>query len=517
MITCTAWVKRGAAKRIPDKVALSKEEIEELIEDARDKLRSKEEEEQEKSRNTTVKDEDSKTDVKIKKEKTEEDETLEEIIREYDLDQEDQEEGVRMEGAGMAGLTYYASNKDDPYILLKDDPDEEDEKQDWEIKPSDNLVITGQVEDEFCNLEIYVWDEEEENHYVHHDILLESFPLVTEWLDYDPSSEQTRGNYVAVGTMEPFIDIWDLDVVDTLEPVATLGKRRKHKKKSKSTNETISHTGAVLDLSWNHNVRNVLASASADHSVILWDLNHAKAVHVLGHHKDKVQSLEFHPYEPQSLLTGSFDKRAKVVDCRSPESNIKSWKFNGEVERVIWNHFSPFNFLSSTDNGFVYCCDVRTDAPVFTINAHDSAIAGLVLSSQVPNCLVTASADGSMKVWDIKDNKPSFILTRDMQMGHILSASCCPDSPFMLALGGEKQGLKLFDLMESAPVRRHFEGRERLAPVTGGREAKTSEEAGSEDPDAAEPMEEESAATALAGLSLGSSSGTKKKKKKKRK
>ncbi|EDO28046.1 predicted protein [Nematostella vectensis] len=119
--------------------------------------------------------------------------------------------------------------------------------------------------------------------------------------------------------------------------------------KSKSTNETISHTGAVLDLSWNHNVRNVLASASADHSVILWDLNPAKAVHVLGHHKDKVQSLEFHPYEPQSLLTGSFDKRAKVVDCRSPESNIKSWKFNGEVERVIWNHFSPFNFL--TRNG----------------------------------------------------------------------------------------------------------------------------------------------------------------------
>ena len=39
------------------------------------------------------------------------------------------------------------------------------------------------------------------------------------------------GNFVAVGTMEPHIDIWDLDLVDTLEPVASLGKRKKKKSK----------------------------------------------------------------------------------------------------------------------------------------------------------------------------------------------------------------------------------------------------------------------------------------------
>ena len=39
------------------------------------------------------------------------------------------------------------------------------------------------------------------------------------------------GNFVAVGTMEPHINIWDLDLVDTLEPVASLGKRKKKKSK----------------------------------------------------------------------------------------------------------------------------------------------------------------------------------------------------------------------------------------------------------------------------------------------
>lgn len=40
------------------------------------------------------------------------------------------------------------------------------------------------------------------------------------------------GNLLAVGTMEPYINIWDLDVIDTVEPVLMLGekKKKKHKK-----------------------------------------------------------------------------------------------------------------------------------------------------------------------------------------------------------------------------------------------------------------------------------------------
>lgn len=143
-----------------------------------------------------------------------------------------------------------------------------------------------------------VYNEKEGSLYVHHDLLLPSFPLCVEWLDFEPGHPQ--GSYCAIGSMEPQIDVWDLDVVNCLEPAYTLGRKGSRKKRIAH----VGHYDAVLDLAWNQNFHHILASGSADKKLILWDIERLEPSVTIKSFTDKVQCLEWHKFETQSLLAG---------------------------------------------------------------------------------------------------------------------------------------------------------------------------------------------------------------------
>ena len=94
------------------------------------------------------------------------------------------------------------------------DSDAEDDA----VRASDAVFLAGRTEDDFSCVEMYVYDDEQGSLYVHHDVRLEAFPLALAFLQHG-----SAGARVAVGTMEPRIDVWDLDVMEPAAPVASLG------------------------------------------------------------------------------------------------------------------------------------------------------------------------------------------------------------------------------------------------------------------------------------------------------
>ncbi|GJN88458.1 hypothetical protein Rhopal_001424-T1 [Rhodotorula paludigena] len=435
----------------------------------------------------------------------------EEDLAIYDLDNYDEEEsgGVAMGAfSNIKGLTYYGNNDEDPYITLESkQEDAELEREELEVRPTDNLLVAAKTEDDISQLEIYVYDDREENLYVHHDLLLPAMPLCLEWLDFCPGrteADDQKGNYVAVGTLDPEIEIWSLDVVDGLYPDAILGpppkdpnapqpeepaaaapastdasgkkKKKKKAKKPKVVANAEYHVDAILSLSWNRSHRNLLASSSADKTIKLWDLSRPTSSPALRSfdtlHGDKVQSVMWNPKEPTVLLSGAWDGTVRVFDSRAPDAGVGT-KVDSDVECLRWDPWEPASFLVSMENGCVQAYDSRMLAvakepssvqrgkSLWTLAAHDSSVASLDINPLVRGCIVTGGTDNMVKVWNVAEQDGgkrniSLVTARDLGVGKVFSASYCPDDPATLAVAGSKANLQIWDTSTNAGVRAAF-------------------------------------------------------------
>ncbi|GAA5862109.1 hypothetical protein JCM8547_007742 [Rhodosporidiobolus lusitaniae] len=440
----------------------------------------------------------------------------EDEMAKYNLDTYDEEESKSTAlGAfsNIKGLTYYANNAEDPFVTLEaKQEDEELEREELEIYPTDNLIVAAKTEDDVSQLEIYVYDDSSENLYVHHDLLLPAMPLCLEWLDFCPgrTTESTdRGNFVAVGTLDPEIEIWSLDVVDGLYPDAILGpppkdpnapeptpapssitdssssaattgadgkkKKKKKPKKPKVVANAEYHVDSILSLSWNRAHRNLLASSSADKTIKLWDLSRDTSAPALRSfdslHNDKVQSVMWNPKEPTVLLSGAWDGTVRVFDSRAPDGGVGT-RVDSDVECLRWDPWEPASFLVSMENGTVQAFDSRTlstavDAgnvkggkALWTLAAHDASVSSLDINPLVKGCIVTGGTDNMVKVWNVEEQDGkrniSLVTARDLGVGKVFSASWCPDDPTTLAVAGSKANLQIWDTATNPGVRSTF-------------------------------------------------------------
>ncbi|KAL2868691.1 rRNA-processing protein PWP1 [Aspergillus lucknowensis] len=529
MITTSAWVRRGVAAQFPTKYEIDEEEMNRIsklarmqLEDAREDLSAAQDRTNDDAgkKDEDAMDEDDAEEKGRKKgaggKKADDDDELKEYdLDHYDSDEVDEDgEKITMFG-NVKSLAYHEPNEEDPYLVVPED-DEDDEREELQILPSDNLLLAGKVEDEVAHLEVYVYEDEADNLYVHHDIMLPAIPLCLEWVDFPvgKAAEEGRatGNFVAVGTMEPDIEVWDLDMVDCMYPNAILGQGgadaeangKKSKKKSKKTKANDDfHVDSVLALSANQQHRNLLASGSADRTVKLWDLNTAKAAKSYSHHTDKVCSLDWHPKESTVLLSGSYDRTIVAADMRAPDSKAR-WGVDADVETVRWDIHDPNYFYVTTDSGMVYRYDVRNvpatpkaSKPVWSLQAHDSSVSSFDINPAIPGFLVTGSTDKQVKLWDIENDKPRMVVSRKLEVGRVFSTTFAPDSEvgFRLAVAGSKGVVQVWDTSTNGAVRRAFvsrmpslegEVKERMVGMQPDQDESDDDDAGAPDTGAAD-------------------------------
>lgn len=495
MVTATQWVPRGQAAAYPTKYVFDEGEYARISKLAKLELDdAKEDLENAKQKMAGTNGAEAK-----QEESSDEDVGEDDDLKEYDMEHYDDEpDGVAMDEdeagphdsifGNIKGLAYHTDNKDDPYITLPENGEESDneEREELEILPTDNLVLAARIEDEVAHLETYVYEDDASNLYVHHDVMLPAVPICVEWVNSRPNKTGEHGNFAAVGTMDPDIELWDLDVVDGMYPTAVLGQssqavmeapsdlvaKKKKKKKSKKANSSY-HIDSVLSLAANRHNGNLLASASADKTIKLWDLNTCTAAQSYAHHTDKVCALSWHPSQASILLSGSYDRTVVAADMRAPEAAVPRWGVESDVEQVRWDPHSESNFYVSTESGMLHYFDARQmpstpekSKAVWHLQAHDESLSTFSINPAIPGFLATGSTDKSVKLWNTSsvESGPNMITSRDVGVGKVFSANFAPDTEvaFRLAVAGSRGNVQVWDTSTNKAVREAFAGKVKL-------------------------------------------------------
>ncbi|KAG2241063.1 hypothetical protein Bca52824_090350 [Brassica carinata] len=466
MVSSVSWIPKGAAKVMLDAAEPpSNEKIRELIKNGTLKKRD-EEVAHAKAVAKSLGKSCSKSNVASSSSSTDPDEVVK-FMKELDMDNYDDEDDDEIDvfTSGRGDL-YYPSNDMDPYLNNNTDV----RKPYFYYIPSDSLIICARVEGEINYLEVYKYDgtwNGTQDMYPRQDIILSNPPLCTAWLDC-PLKGGDKRNFVAIGFKgSPTIEIWDLDVVCKCGCLLDL------------YTSDCDTDQSVIDLAWNKEFRNIIASASANKKVKVWDVATGQCKLTLEHHTKEVQAVEWNHYAPQVLLSGSYDCTVVLVinnlslclksykiyiyvllqkDGRDPSHSGMKWSTNAKVESLAWDPHSEHSFVVSLEDGTVKGFDIRASdlSPSFTIHAHDKEVSSISYNTNAPNLLATGSRDKSVKLWDLSNNQPSWVATHKPNAGRVFSVSFSADCPFLLAIGAKKGKLHVWDTLSDTAVSRRY-------------------------------------------------------------
>ncbi|HEX3525514.1 MAG TPA: WD40 repeat domain-containing protein [Thermoanaerobaculia bacterium] len=188
-----------------------------------------------------------------------------------------------------------------------------------------------------------------------------------------------------------------------------------------------------------------LASASRDHTVVLWDVASRQPLATLAGHQGAVLSVAFSP-DGTRLASASEDKTVILWDVSNVQ-DINSRKplatFAGHKGEVSGVAFSPDGkrLASASEDQTVILWDVDSHQRLATLEGHTAKVRGVAFSPDGKR-LASAGDDRAVILWDVDSRQR--LATLESHMGKVASVAFSPDGK-RLASASEDQIVILWD------------------------------------------------------------------------
>ena len=186
------------------------------------------------------------------------------------------------------------------------------------------------------------------------------------------------GKKCAAGYSDGVVKIWDMMTSEQVHSLSGV------------------HQDAVVNLTLSST--NLLLSGSSDGTVGLWNCGSGKSVGVLASGEGESRGVECVEVEAGNVFTGDLGGVLALWDLGT---QVSKWScVMGGAVTVM--RVAGDLVYCGTDQGLVRTVDTRTGAPVMEFTGHKGTLLEMSLSGQT---MVTASDDGTAKVWDIRVNR----------------------------------------------------------------------------------------------------------------
>lgn len=207
-----------------------------------------------------------------------------------------------------------------------------------------------------------------------------------------------------------------------------------------SVNETLTDHASFINYLVISPDGQILASASADKTIKLWNLNNGENKHTLRGHSSFVNYIVISP-DGQTLVSASADK------------TIKLWNIaTGKEIRTLTGHSNYVNYLAISPDGqtlvsssadkTIKLWNLETGKEISTLTGYPKYIDYFVISADWQT-IATGSADKIIKTWNLTTGKETHTLIGHASTVNFIAIS--PDGQTLVSASADKT-IKLWNL-----------------------------------------------------------------------
>ncbi|MEH2115319.1 nSTAND1 domain-containing NTPase [Nostoc sp.] len=231
-------------------------------------------------------------------------------------------------------------------------------------------------------------------------------------------------------------------------------------------NILIGHQGNVSNIVFSPN-NQILASASDDKTIKLWNVKTGEVLHTLTEHNAKVNSVVFSPNE-QILASASDDKTVKLWNIKTGKVIHTFTEHNAKVNSVVFSRDGQ-TLASVSDDKTIKLWNVKNYKKIHTLSGHEKAVTSVVFSRDGQN-LATTSDDNTVKLWNVKTG--GVIHTLKGEQYKFKSVVFSPDSQTMATASDDKT-VKLWNVKTGEVTHTFKEHQNKVNMVVFSRDGQT--------------------------------------------